>query len=126
MSAVACGRRLIAGSMALALVAAGPAAARPVAPESGGPTRFMCDAITFTGTIDAATQAELEPVHTIAQIAAILARRKVPFKRTRSMMTIPNLTPGTARWLNAIPPGEPFVLPNSNSGTICVIIPSRS
>jgi hypothetical protein len=84
----------------------------------------MCDALTLSGGVNAAVAHDLEPAHSLEAAAEVLDRHKVPFERTRGMMTMTNVPQAVLDRINRLPQGEPVVLPNGDGLTICVIRPS--
>ncbi len=103
---------------------ASPAAAAPrVAPASAGPLQINCDMLNFTGALDKATERELVPAHTLDAAAAVLDRHKVPFSRERGTLTFGQMPKKLLDNLNALPAGEPIILPNEGGGAICVLVP---
>jgi len=116
------GSRLIATMTALAGAAALHAAPAPeeVRPE---PVNLNCDAISYRGTLDATTAKELEPVHDLDKVGAILTKRGFVFDRSRGVLTLA-LPPKEKAQIDELPPGEPIVLPSKDGGVVCVLVPS--
>lgn len=107
------------GWLGLAALAGATAAAAPPAVASS----FNCDTIEFQGQLDPATAKALEPAHSLAAAAEVLTRHKVPFKRSRGVLTA-TLPPAVYQGISKLPQGEPFVLPSPQGGYICVLIPA--
>jgi hypothetical protein len=108
------------------LFAALAASAAPAlaAPAPVASTRFMCDALNLSGGLDPKVARELEPAHSLEDAAGVLDRNKVPYTRTRGVMTVNNVSEAVFDRINRLPQGEPIVLPNGDGLTICVIRPS--
>lgn len=108
-----------------ALAAAGTLQAAP--PKTDAPTiepvSLNCDAISYRGTLDAATMKELEPVHDLNKVAAILTKKGYSFDRSHGVLTVP-LPPKEMAAIDQLPPGEPIVLPSHDGGVVCVLTPS--
>ena len=111
---------------AAALLAAGQVAAQAPAPAAQPlpePVALNCDAITFKGVLDPATVKELEPIHNLDGVAAILTRRHVAFDRGKGVVTI-SLPEKVRTEIDGLPQGEPIILPARDGGIVCVLIPS--
>ena len=109
-----------------AILASSPTIASPrsAAGKSTGPIQINCDMLNFTGALDKPTERELGPAHTLDAAAAVLERHNVPFSRERATLTFGQMPKRMLDNLNALPPGEPIVLPNDTGGAICVMVPS--
>ena len=107
-----------------ATIASAPVLAARAPLPSAGPIQLNCDMLSFTGMLDRATTRELGPAHTLDAAATILDRHKVPFSRERGTLTFGDMPKKMLDDLNALPAGEPIVLPNETGGAICVLIPS--
>jgi hypothetical protein len=109
----------------ITLGAAGALHAAAPAPSLAAPEQISlnCDAISYRGTLDATTMKELEPVHDLNKVAAILTKRGYVFDRSRGVLSIA-LPPKSRADIDALPPGEPIVLPSREGGIVCVLVPS--
>jgi hypothetical protein len=107
------------------LIATGGSCAVPPAAkaEQVTPTNLSCDAISYRGQLDPATMKELEPIHDLNKVAGVLTRKGVVFDRGRGVVTIA-LPPSAKAAIDALPPGEPIVLPSPQGGVVCVLVPS--
>ena len=103
-----------------------PALAAPRAPRpiTTGPMQLNCDMLSFVGMLDKATTRELGPAHTLDAAATVLDNHKIPFSRERGTLTFGEMPKKLLDDLNALPSGEPIILPNNTGGAICVLIPS--
>ncbi|MDO6414826.1 hypothetical protein Q4F19_10585 [Sphingomonas sp. BIUV-7] len=111
-------------ALAGALIAAGAAQAAP-APEAVKvePVSLNCDAISYRGTLDPVTVKQLEPIHNLDAVAAVLKKKGYVFDRARGVVTI-GLPPEAKANIDSLPPGEPIVLPAKDGGIVCVLVPS--
>jgi hypothetical protein len=116
------GGLLIATVMMLAPAGALQAAPKPAEESRPEPVNLSCDAISYRGTLDPATMKELEPVHDLNKVATILTKKGYVFDRGRGMLNIP-LPPKEKAEIDALPPGEPIVLPSRDGGVVCVLVP---
>jgi hypothetical protein len=115
--------RLIATMTALAAAGALRAAPTPPAEPKAEQVNLNCDAISYRGTLDAKTMKELEPVHDLNKVATILTSKGYVFDRARGVLSVP-LPPKEMAQIDALPPGEPIVLPSREGGVVCVLVPS--
>lgn len=115
-------RSLVATIIALAAPAALSAAPSPAGalPEQ---VSLNCDAISYRGVLDQPTVKELEPVHDLDKVASVLTKRGIAFDRGRGVVTLP-LPPKEKAEIDALPPGEPIILPSRAGGVVCVLVPA--
>lgn len=119
-------RGLLALAGAAALLGGSPVGAQrpaPAPPPEAEPVALNCDAITFKGALDPATVKELEPIHTLDGVAAILTKRRVTFTRGKGVVTVA-LPDKVRSEIDGLPQGEPIILPARDGGVVCVLIPS--
>lgn len=108
--------------------AAGAAAAKPpvTAARTTAPMQLNCDALSTEKALDPATLRDLGPAHSLDAAAEVLTKHNVKFERTKGVMTLGTLDARALSEIEALPQGEPIVLPNGESGTaICVLRPSE-
>lgn len=106
-------RRILAALLLLAWPTA-PVRAQPATL----PITFDCDLLEYDRTLDEATGAELKSVHSVHDVMQVLRRHKVPFTRSRAMISL-HLPPELYRSITGLPHGEPFSLPSRNGGIVC-------
>jgi hypothetical protein len=114
---------LIAGFLALASAGATFAAPPATGDKQAASESLSCDAISYRGQLDPATMKELEPIHDLNKVAAVLTKKGVAFDRARGTVTLA-LPPKVKADIDALPPGEPIVLPSPEGGVVCVLVPS--
>lgn len=86
-----------------------------------GRKRYVLDQIVFQATSDAALQAKLKPAGTMAAVEAVLKESGIAFQRGSAQLDTAALPPPVAARIAALPPGEPFVVPQNGQVVVSVI-----
>lgn len=92
----------------------------------GGRKRYQLDQIVFPGTKDPALIKKLSAAKTMAEIEAALTSSGVPFQSGSNAMDTAALPPPVAAQIAALPPGEPFLVPQNGQIIASVIRSSES
>lgn len=95
-----------------------------VSAETGTVAQFNCDALTVSQKLDRSVARALEPAHSLEAAEAVLTQYKVPFARSRGMMTMSGVPQKVVDRIYTLPQGEPIILPSGEGVAICVPRPS--
>lgn len=76
-----------------------------------GRRRYQLDQISFPQSTDPAVLKQIEPAHSIEEVASILTGAGVKFARGPAAVDTAGVPPEFAERIAALPPGEPFVTP---------------
>ncbi len=87
----------------------------------GGRKRYQLDQIIFKAANDPALQAKLKPVKTLPEVEAVLNAAGIKFERGSTQLDTAVLPPPIAARIAALPPGEPFVVPQNGQIVVNVI-----
>lgn len=82
---------------------------------------FGVDRIQFPAPADLKTLSPLEADHSMAAVASRLAAMGIEFRRDEGQIDSAAIGPDRLKQLMALPPGEPFVIPENGVVTIGVI-----
>jgi EpsD family peptidyl-prolyl cis-trans isomerase len=86
-----------------------------------GRKRYQLDQIIFTAANDPALQAKLKPVKTLPEVEAVLTSAGIKFQRGATQLDSAMLPSPIASRIAALPPGEPFVVPQNGQIVVSVI-----
>ncbi len=75
--------------------------------------RYTLNQIVFAPPGDPAILQQLEPAHSLDAIAAVLTAAGIPFARGVGNLDSASIPPDVAAKIAALPPGEPFLLPDN-------------
>lgn len=87
----------------------------------GGRKRYQLDQIVFQGANDPALQAKLKPAKTLAEVESVLNSAGIKFQRGSAQLDTAMLPPEIATRIAALPPGEPFLVPQNGQIVVNVI-----
>lgn len=87
----------------------------------GGRKRYQLDQLIFTAANDPALQAKLKPVKTLPEVESVLTSSGIKFKRGSAQLDSAMLPAPIASRIAALPPGEPFVVPQNGQIVVSVI-----
>jgi len=87
--------------------------------------RYRLDQVQFDAPSDIKRLQELEGAHSMAEIAAWLNKSGIKFERGASALDSATVPPETMAKINALPAGEPFIVPNGNKIVVSVITGSE-
>lgn len=87
----------------------------------GARKRYARDEIVFSGTPDAKTRQELTNAHTLDAVAGVLTAHGIPFKRRNGEMDSLVVPKEVIDRIKALPPGEPFIIPDRGQLVASVI-----
>lgn len=83
---------------------------------------WLVDQLEFTPVRDPRKLMTLKDVHSLDALAAGLQKIGIAFDRGKAMMDTGQLDPRLVQKINALPPGEPFILPLEGRNLAGVII----
>lgn len=86
-----------------------------------GRKRYQLDQLMFQAAADPALEAKLKPARTLPQVEAVLKAEGIQFQRGTSQLDTAQLPPQIAARIAALPPGEPFVVPQNGQVVVNVI-----
>jgi len=86
-----------------------------------GRKRYQLDQIIFTAANDPALQAKLKPVKTLPEVESVLTSSGIKFQRGATQLDSAMLPSPIASRIAALPPGEPFVVPQNGQVVVSVI-----
>jgi len=87
----------------------------------GARERLALDQIRFARPVDTAQLKQLEPTKSLDEVAAVLASLKIPFQRGAAPLDTAAVPPELMKRINALPAGEPFVVPAGNMIVVSVV-----
>lgn len=82
---------------------------------------YQLEQIAFRATPDKALEAKLKPAKTMEAVEAVLKDSGIVFQRGTSQLDTAAIAPAIAQRLAALPPGEPFVVPQNGQIVVSVI-----
>lgn len=82
---------------------------------------YQLEQIAFQATPDKALEAKLKPAKTMEAVEAVLKDSGIVFQRGTSQLDTAAIAPAIATRLAALPPGEPFVVPQNGQIVVSVI-----
>ena len=86
-----------------------------------GRKRYQLDQIVFQAVNDPSLEAKLKPAKTMADVEAVLKGAAIPFQRGTTQLDTASLPPAIATRIAALPPGEPFLVPQKGQVVVNVI-----
>ncbi len=87
--------------------------------------RYRLDQIQFDAPADLKKLQTLEGAHSMADVAAWLNQAGIKFQRGAGALDSAVVPADTMAKINALPPGEPFIVPNGNKIVVSVITASE-
>ena len=81
---------------------------------------LLLDQLVVEGALPQEIGNELGPAHTMQAVIDIFDRHGVKFERTYIAVPTKNIPPAFVVELDKLPPGEPFVIPVTDNGTVTV------
>ncbi len=75
---------------------------------------FEVDQVRFAPPADPRWAEALRPLKTLEEVTALLSGRKIEFRQDRARIDALSVDPRVVAQIVALPPGEVFVVPNSN------------
>ncbi|HXA40779.1 MAG TPA: hypothetical protein VNW53_17400 [Phenylobacterium sp.] len=117
---------LAAAFVAVSVLAATAAAAQP-APGVITPLHpVVYDMETLrTGPLPQEFVKQMEPLHTLQAVEDLLKQNRVAFAWSRGPMSSATMPPDLVRAIDALPPHEVFVAPQSNGGWVMGVVLAR-
>lgn len=91
-----------------------------------GRKRYDLDQVVFQATPDATLAAKLKPARTLEQVEAVLNASGIAFQHSNAQLDTAALPPPLAARIAALPPGEPFVVPQNGQVVVSVIRSSQA
>jgi peptidyl-prolyl cis-trans isomerase C len=88
--------------------------------------RYTLDQIVFAQPADMSIVRQLEPAHSLDAVAATLSASGIAFTRGTATLDSATIQPAMAAKIAALPPGEPFVTPDSGRLVASVIKSTES
>ncbi len=85
--------------------------------------RYQLDQIVFTAGNDPALATKLKPAKTMAEVEAVLKAAGIEYQRAKGQLDTATVPPPIAARIAALPPGEPFLVPQ-NGRVIASVISS--
>lgn len=104
-----------------------PTAAEIDAFIAGNPNMFeqremlALNQLAFERPADMTLLQQLQNDHSLDAVGATLTRLGIPFQKGGARLDTASLPPATARQINGLPAGEPFVVPSGNRIVVSVI-----
>ena len=92
----------------------------------GGRKRYQLDQLVFPTTKDTGVMKKLAAAKTMADVEAALTSSGVQFQSGKNAIDTASLPPPVAAQIAALPPGEPFLVPQAGQIVASVIISSES
>jgi EpsD family peptidyl-prolyl cis-trans isomerase len=86
-----------------------------------GRTRFKLDQLLIDIPSDPKRLRELESAHTLAEVATRLTAMGIAFQRGTGTLDSATIAPQVLERIKALPPGEPFIVPNAGKLVINAI-----
>jgi EpsD family peptidyl-prolyl cis-trans isomerase len=87
----------------------------------GNRQRFKLDQLIIDMPADPKRLKELESAHTLQDVAARLTGMGIPFTRGVGALDTATIAPQVLQRIQALPPGEPFIVPNGGKLVVSVI-----
>lgn len=82
---------------------------------------LQLDQLRFARPADMTILQQLRDDHSLGEVAATLQQLGIPFERGRNQVDTGTLAPEAIKQLNALPAGEPFVVPQGGNIVVSVI-----
>lgn len=86
-----------------------------------GRKRYQLDQIVFQAVNDPSLEAKLKPAKTLSDVEAVLKGAGIPFQHGNTQLDTASLPPAIATRIAALPPGEPFLVPQKGQVVVNVI-----
>jgi EpsD family peptidyl-prolyl cis-trans isomerase len=90
-----------------------------------GRTRLMLDQIQFDAPSDMSRLKELESAHTLLAVGERLTAMGIKFQHGNGALDSATVAPEVLQKIQALPAGEPFVVPNGNKVVVSVVTGSQ-
>jgi EpsD family peptidyl-prolyl cis-trans isomerase len=90
-----------------------------------GRTRLMLDQIQFDAPSDMSRLKELESAHTLQAVGEKLTAMGIKFQHGNGALDSATVAPEVLQKIQALPAGEPFVVPNGNKVVVSVVVGSQ-
>ncbi|HZV57967.1 MAG TPA: EpsD family peptidyl-prolyl cis-trans isomerase [Sphingobium sp.] len=87
--------------------------------------RYRLDQLMFDIPSDVNRMKELDSAHSMADVIAVLNRWGVQFQRGTGALDSAQVPAETMKRITALPPGEPFIVPNGGKAVVSVITASE-
>ena len=129
--------RTLAPAIAAVLVAAAtPLAAQPRQPPAKTPNLstappvipikvYIVEQVVTTNKLPPQFLEQMRPLKTLRQVEELLKANSVPYAWRKTDMNSAALPPAIAKQIEAVPPGEVFVIPSGETLTMNVILGRR-
>jgi len=88
----------------------------------GDRKRLKLDQLVIDVPSNPARLKELESAHTLPDVAARLTAMGIAFQRSNGTLDTATIAPQVLQRINALPPGEPFIVPNNGKLVINSIV----
>ena len=116
---------MLASNAAKTIPVPDPAAAQRFMADNpslfAGRKRYALDQIVFAAAPDAGLEAKLKPAKTMADVESVLTAAGIQFQHGTAQLDTAALPPPIAARIAALPPGEPFVVPQNGQVVVNVI-----
>lgn len=86
-----------------------------------GRKRYQLDQVIFKAANDPALQAKLKPVKTLPEVESVLTNSGIKYQRGSTQLDTAMLPTPIAARIAALPPGEPFIVPQNGQIVVNVI-----
>ena len=83
--------------------------------------RYQLDQLSFPATNDPALVEKLKPAKTMEQVEAVLNAAGIKFQRGTAQLDTAMIAPQIASRIAALPPGEPFLVPQNGQVIVNVV-----
>ena len=87
----------------------------------GARKRYALDQIVFTAPKDPTLAQKMSGAHTLAQVEEVLKSSGIQYQSGHNTMDSASLPPAVAKQVAALPPGEPFLVPQNGQIVASVI-----
>lgn len=91
-----------------------------------GRKRYQLDQLIFQAANDPALQSKLKPAKTMADVEAVLKSSGIAYQAGKTQIDTATLPPPIAARIAALPPGEPFLIPQGGQVIVNVIRSSEA
>lgn len=92
----------------------------------GGRRRYALDQLVFPAKPDPVLAAKLKATKTMAEVEAVLTSSGIAFQRGTAQLDTAQLPPAIGAKIAALPPGEPFLVPQNGQMVVNVIRSTES
>lgn len=84
-------------------------------------TRFQLEQLQFDMPSDASRLKDLDSAHSLAEVGARLTKMGIAFQHGNGTLDSATIAPEILQRIKALPPGEPFIVPNGGKVIVSVI-----